>query len=86
LERSKSLVLLQVGGVTCRWQQHSVKPAENQLRVVVPIEEEEEEEVLLNFLSNVHIPWILITAKIIVQRKLSHFSPIGNHCSVHPNV
>jgi hypothetical protein len=52
LERSKSLVLLQVGGLTCRWQRHSVKPscreclttveqAETQLRVVVPIEEEE---------------------------------------------
>jgi hypothetical protein len=26
LERSKSLVLLQVGGLTCRWQRHSVKP------------------------------------------------------------
>jgi hypothetical protein len=25
LERSKSLVLLQVGGLTCRWQRHSVK-------------------------------------------------------------
>jgi hypothetical protein len=54
LERSKSLVLLQVGGWTCRWQQHSVKPscwessttveqAETHLRVVVPIKEEEEE-------------------------------------------
>jgi hypothetical protein len=52
-ESSKSLVLLQVGGLTCRWQRHSVKPscwecstsvvqAETQLRVVVPIEEEEE--------------------------------------------
>jgi hypothetical protein len=51
LERSKSLVLLQVGGLTCRWQQHSVKPscwecsttveqAETQLRVVVQIEED----------------------------------------------
>jgi hypothetical protein len=51
----KSLVLLQVGGWTCRWQRHSVKrscrecsttveQAETQLRVVVPIEEEEEEE------------------------------------------
>jgi hypothetical protein len=27
LERSKSLVLFQVGGLTCRWQQHSVKPS-----------------------------------------------------------
>jgi hypothetical protein len=27
LERSKSLVLLQVGGFTCRWQRHSVKPS-----------------------------------------------------------
>jgi hypothetical protein len=27
LERSKSLVLLQVGGLTCRWQRHSVKPS-----------------------------------------------------------
>jgi hypothetical protein len=55
LERSKSLVLLQVEGLTCRWQRRSVKPscwecstaveqAETQLRVVVPIEEEEEEE------------------------------------------
>jgi hypothetical protein len=43
--------LLQVGGLTCRWQQHSVKPSclecstivETHLRVVVPIEEEEEE-------------------------------------------
>jgi hypothetical protein len=52
LKRSKSLVLLQVGGLTCRWQRNSVKPsywecsttveqAETQLRVVVPIEEEE---------------------------------------------
>jgi hypothetical protein len=52
LERSKSLVLLQVGGLTCRWERHSVKPscwgcsttveqAETQLRVVVPNEEEE---------------------------------------------
>jgi hypothetical protein len=52
LERSKSLVLLQVGGLTCRWQRHSVKPscwecsttveqAEPHLRVVVPTEEEE---------------------------------------------
>jgi hypothetical protein len=51
-ERSKSLVLLQLGGLTCRWQRHFVKPsywkcsttveqAETQLRVVVPIEEEE---------------------------------------------
>jgi hypothetical protein len=54
LERSKSLVLLQVGDLTCRWQRHSAKPscwdcstiveqAETQLRVVVPIEEEEED-------------------------------------------
>jgi hypothetical protein len=27
LERSKSLVLLQVVGLTCRWQRHSVKPS-----------------------------------------------------------
>jgi hypothetical protein len=27
LEHSKSLVLLQVGGSTCRWQRHSVKPS-----------------------------------------------------------
>jgi hypothetical protein len=27
LERSKSLVLLQVGGLTCPWQRHSVKPS-----------------------------------------------------------
>jgi hypothetical protein len=27
LERSKSLVLLQGGGLTCRWQRHSVKPS-----------------------------------------------------------
>jgi hypothetical protein len=57
LERSKSLVLLQVGGWTCRWQRHSVKPscwecstrveqAEPQITVVVPIEEEEECEIL----------------------------------------
>jgi hypothetical protein len=26
LERSKSLVLLQVWGLTCRWHRHSVKP------------------------------------------------------------
>jgi hypothetical protein len=49
LERSKSLVPLHVGGLTCRWQRYSVKPscwecstiveqAETQLRVVVPIE------------------------------------------------
>jgi hypothetical protein len=25
VERSKSLVLLQVGGLTCRWSRHSVK-------------------------------------------------------------
>jgi hypothetical protein len=51
LERSKSLVLLKVGGFTCRWQRHSVKPSllrmlndswagRNPTRVVVPIEEE----------------------------------------------
>jgi hypothetical protein len=63
LERSKSLVLLQVGGLTCRWQRHSVKPscwecsmiveqAETHVRVVVPIEEEEEFwGVSLNFLK-----------------------------------
>jgi hypothetical protein len=50
LERSKSLVL-QVGGMTCRWQRHSVKTfccecstiieqAKTQLRVVEPLEEE----------------------------------------------
>jgi hypothetical protein len=27
LERSKSLVPLEVGGLTCRWQRHSVKPS-----------------------------------------------------------
>jgi hypothetical protein len=27
LERSKFLVLLQVGGLTCRWQRHFVKPS-----------------------------------------------------------
>jgi hypothetical protein len=27
LERSKSLVLFQVGGLTCRWQRHYVKPS-----------------------------------------------------------
>jgi hypothetical protein len=54
LERSKSLVL-QVGGLTYRWQRHSIKTfccecstifeqAKTQLRVVVPLEEEEEEE------------------------------------------
>jgi hypothetical protein len=43
-----------LGGLTCRWQRHSVKPscrecstiveqAETHVRVVVPIEEEEEE-------------------------------------------
>jgi hypothetical protein len=52
LERSKPLILLRVGGLTCRWQRHPVKPscwgysttveqAETQLRVVVPIEEED---------------------------------------------
>jgi hypothetical protein len=51
LECSKSLVLLRVGGLTCTWQRHSVKPscwecstiveqAKTQLRVVVPTEEE----------------------------------------------
>jgi hypothetical protein len=51
LECSKSLVLLQVGGLRCCWQRHSVKlscwecsttveQAETQLRVVVPIEED----------------------------------------------
>jgi hypothetical protein len=51
LERSNALVLLQVGGWTCRWQRHSVKPscwecstaveqAKTHLKVVVPIEEE----------------------------------------------
>jgi hypothetical protein len=55
LERSKSLVLLQVEGLTYRWQRHSVKPscwgcwtivdqAETQLRVVVSIEEEEKKK------------------------------------------
>jgi hypothetical protein len=55
LERSKSLVLFQVEGWTCRWQRHSVKPscwecstaveqAETQLRAVVSIKEAEEEE------------------------------------------
>jgi hypothetical protein len=50
MERSKSLVL-QVGGLTCRWQRHSVKTcccecstiveqAKTQLRVVEPLEEE----------------------------------------------
>jgi hypothetical protein len=54
LERSKTLVLLQVGGLMCRWQRHTVKPsscecsttveqAETQLRVVVPIEKEKED-------------------------------------------
>jgi hypothetical protein len=53
LESSKSLVL-QVGGLTCRWQRHSVKTfscecstiveqAKTQLRVLEPLEEEEEE-------------------------------------------
>jgi hypothetical protein len=52
LERSKSLVLLQVGDLTCSWQRHSVKHScwecstsveqtKTQLRVAVPIEEEE---------------------------------------------
>jgi hypothetical protein len=61
LERSKSLVLLQVGGYTCRWQRHSVKPscwecsttveqAETQLRVVVPTEEEEDSELVRSIL------------------------------------
>jgi hypothetical protein len=27
LERSKSQVILQVGGLTCRWKRHSVKPS-----------------------------------------------------------
>jgi hypothetical protein len=27
IERSKSLVLLHVGGLKCRWQRHSVKPS-----------------------------------------------------------
>jgi hypothetical protein len=27
LECSKSLVLLHIGGLTCRWQRHSVKPS-----------------------------------------------------------
>jgi hypothetical protein len=50
--RSLQGTLLQVGGLTCRWQRHSVKPscwecstiveqAETHLRVVVPTEEEE---------------------------------------------
>jgi uncharacterized Fe-S cluster-containing MiaB family protein len=54
VERSKSLVL-QVGGLTCRWQRHSVKTfccecstiveqAKTQLRVVKPFEEAEEEK------------------------------------------
>jgi hypothetical protein len=54
LERSKSLVL-QVGGLTYRWQRHSVKTVccewstkveqvETQLRVVERLKEEEEEE------------------------------------------
>jgi hypothetical protein len=52
LEISKSLVL-HVGGLKCRWQRHSVKTfccecpttveqAKTQLRVVVPLEEEED--------------------------------------------
>jgi hypothetical protein len=62
MERSKSLVL-QVGGLTWRWQRHSVKPfcwecsttaeqAETQLRVVVPVEEEE----VYNILSQLSKP------------------------------
>jgi hypothetical protein len=54
LERSKSL-FLQVGGLTCRWQRHSVKTfcrecstiveqAKTQLRFVDPLEKEEEEK------------------------------------------
>jgi hypothetical protein len=65
LERSKSLVLLQIRGLTCCWQRHSVKPscwecsttveqAETQLRVVVPIEEAEE-ELCINFQLDAHI-------------------------------
>jgi hypothetical protein len=49
VERSKSLVVLQVGGLTCRWQWHSVKPScwecstgRNPTKGLVPIEEEEE--------------------------------------------
>jgi hypothetical protein len=53
---------LQVGGWTCRWQRHSVKPscwecsttveqAKTHLRVVVPIEEEEE-----SYRCTFHIP------------------------------
>jgi hypothetical protein len=71
LERSKSLVLLQVGGLTCRWQRHSVKPfcwecsttveqAETQLRVVVSIEEEGLYSLIFDFtmhgvISNIRI-------------------------------
>jgi hypothetical protein len=75
LERSKSLVLFQVEGLTCRWQRHSVKhscwecsttveQAETQLRGVVPIEEEEEEYIKI-ILST--IKW----AKIILLLQFS---------------
>jgi hypothetical protein len=56
-------ILLQVGGLTCRWERHSVKPscwefsttveqAKTQLRVVVPIEEE---EVYIYIYTHTHI-------------------------------
>jgi hypothetical protein len=71
LECSKSLVLLQVGGLMCRWQWHSVKPscwecsttvqqAQTQLRVVVPIEEEEGHTMLFRTkfnMDHLHMKW-----------------------------
>jgi hypothetical protein len=73
LERSESLVL-QVGGLTCRWQRHSVKTfccecstiveqAKTQLRVVVPLEEEEgisHLHVLRSGFPNIRWRWILV--------------------------
>jgi hypothetical protein len=78
LERSKSLVLLQVGGLTCRWQRHSVKPscwecskiveqAETHLRVVVPIEEEED---MASYCTSFMItkPWRKAKARVVLVR------------------
>jgi hypothetical protein len=58
-------ILLQVGGLTCHWQRHSIKPScwecsttveqvETQLSVVVPIEEEEECMIQLIFILCLH--------------------------------
>jgi hypothetical protein len=86
LERSKSLVLLQIGGLMYRWQRLSVKPscwecsttveqAETQLRVVVPIEEEEEET------SSSRLCWYQNVWNS-VHRILTHFTSLEFQCFI----